>query len=538
MVEKLNDGVSVRWLTRLWPADGHRPVERIKAEEARDSSIPPDGDHVKKVGLKGWLRAGQIIGILILFAAYIYLDALAAMDREKVRGWFKRLLQLVVRKILAQEALQKEERLRRQAIWLRERLLKLGPTFIKIGQALATRGDLLPVPYLLELAKLQDEVPPFSNAVAALILTEDLGAPPDQVFARIDWTPIASASLGQVYHAWLPTGEEVAVKVQRPHLKEAVSFDLVILKRIARFLKRYPRLFRGVDWTGVLDEFGLTIFEEMNYVQEGRNADRFRQNFGRWREVYVPKIYWQYTTERVLTMEFIHGWKVTDVHALLRQGITPYKINRLLARTYLKQMLEDGFFHADPHPGNLRVMPDGRLAFFDFGMTGTIDARLQGLMIDAFFHILNRDVSGLVDDLIRLEFLDPQVDPRAIRPVVEDLFREYLGLKLSEVNFKELTYEVAEVVYEYPFKIPARFTRMIRALMELEGIGIAIDPDFNFIEIARPFAREYLFKRETRHLRDQLLARLFRGQNGQLSLAKVWYLAKLAVKVYLERLRE
>lgn len=538
MHKTLSDATIGHRLKWLWGADGHRSPQRLKGERPVDSAQLSAGDSVTKVGLKGWLRALQIVGVLILFAAYIYLDALAAMDREKVQGRIKRLLQRVVRKILAQEALQKEERLRRQAIWLRERLLKLGPTFIKIGQALATRGDLLPVPYLLELAKLQDEVPPFPNAVAARILTEELGAPPDQIFARIEWTPIASASLGQVYRAWLPTGEEVAIKVQRPHLKKAISFDLIILKRIARFLKRYPRLFRGVDWTGVLDEFGLTIFEEMNYIQEGRNADRFRENFRRWKEVYVPKIYWQYTTERVLTMEFIHGWKVTDVEALLRQGITPYKINRLLARTYLKQMLEDGFFHADPHPGNLRVMADGRLAFFDFGMTGTIDARLQGLMIDAFFHILNRDVAGLVDDLIRLEFLDPQVDPRTIRPVVEDLFREYLGLKLSEVNFKELTYEVAEVVYEYPFKIPVRFTRMIRALMELEGIGIAIDPDFNFIEIARPFAREYLFKRETRHLRDQLLGRLFRGQDGKLSLGKVWYLAKLAVKVYLERLRE
>ncbi len=536
MIETLKGSPLRSWLSRLARTDGHRSIPAEKPDLAHD--LAPADEHLIRSGIRSWMRAVQIVGVMILFAAYIYLDALAARDREKVRGQFKRVLQWVVRKILAQGALQKEERLRRQAIWLRQRLVRLGPTFIKIGQALATRGDLLPVPYLLELAKLQDEVPPFPNALAAQIITQELGAPPDHLFTDIQWRPIASASLGQVYRARLPGGQEVAIKVQRPHLNKTIRFDLIILKRIARFLKRYPRLFRGVDWTGVLDEFALTIFEEMNYVHEARNADRFRENFRRWKEIYVPKIYWPYTTERVLTMEFIHGWKVTDTEALLRQGITPSKINRLLARTYLKQMLEDGFFHADPHPGNLRVMPDGRLAFFDFGMTGTIDARLQGLMIDAFFHILNRDVSGLVDDLIRLEFLDPGVDPQVIRPVVEDLFRDYLGLKLSEVNFKELTYEVAEVVYEYPFKIPVRFTRMIRALMELEGIGIAIDPDFNFIEIARPFAREYLFKRETRHLRDHLLGRLVRGHNGELSLSKVWYLAKLALKVYWERLRE
>jgi predicted unusual protein kinase regulating ubiquinone biosynthesis (AarF/ABC1/UbiB family) len=182
-------------------------------------------------------------------------------------------------------------------------------------------------------------------------------------------------------------------------------------------------------------------------------------------------------------------------------------------------------------------MPDGRLAFFDFGMAGRLDARLQGLMIEAFFHIVNRDVAGLVDDLIRLGFLDPKVDPRLIRPLVEDLFREYLGLKLSEIKFKELTYELAEVVYAYPFRIPARFTYMIRALMELEGIGIAIDPEFNFIDVARPFAREYLFKREARQLRRELLNRLLWGQDGTLHLERLWRVAKLAVRVYLDKLK-
>jgi predicted unusual protein kinase regulating ubiquinone biosynthesis (AarF/ABC1/UbiB family) len=292
-----------------------------------------------------------------------------------------------------------------------------------------------------------------------------------------------------------------------------------------------------VDWTGVLDEFAYTILQEMDYVQEAHNAERFRHNFKSWKEIYVPRIYWEYTTSHVLTMEYIHGLKVTEVEELERRGIAPAKVNRLLVRTYLKQMLEDGFFHADPHPGNLRVMPDGQLAFFDFGMAGQINAHLQSLMIDAFFHILGRDVQGLVEDLIKLEFLDLDADREAIRPLVEDLFKDYLGLKLSEIRFKELTYEIADVVYEYHFKIPSRFTYMIRALMELEGIGVAIDPDFNFIDTAKPYARQYLLKRESRHLRQQIFNKLLRGEDGRIKLDKVWYLAKTAVKVLLDKLQ-
>lgn len=491
-----------------------------------------------RLTLRSWIRSLEIVSVATLFGIYLYLDMLAATDRSKVKGRFRRLLHLLAKRLLAQEALRREERLARQAVWLRNRLLKLGPTFIKIGQALATRADLLPMAYVKELSRLQDEVPPFPHHEAMALLERELGAPVSSIFAHLDDEPVASASLGQVYYGLLPDGSEVAVKIQRPRLKQTIEFDLRILNRIIKFLKRYPTLFRGVDWTGVLNEFAFTIYQEMDYLHEAQNAERFRQNFHGWKEVYVPQIYWHLTTSRVLTMEYIHGLKVTDVEALRARGITPFKINRLLARTYLKQMLEDGFFHADPHPGNLRVMPDGRLAFFDFGMAGQIEERIQLLMIDAFFHLLDRDVEGLVDDLMKLELLEADADREKIRPLVEDLFKEYLGLKLSEIRFKELTYELADVVYEYHFKIPSRFTYMIRALMELEGIGVAVDPDFNFIEIARPFARQYLFKRETRHLRNRIIGKLLRGDNHELRLDKIWYLAKVAAQIVLDTFRD
>ncbi|MBI3950872.1 MAG: AarF/ABC1/UbiB kinase family protein [Acidobacteria bacterium] len=491
-----------------------------------------------RLGLRGWLRSMEIVSVGILFGASLYLDLLASMEPDKVRGRFRKLVHYVVKKVFAQEVLQREERMAKQAAWLKHRLVKLGPTFIKIGQAIATRADLLPMAYIKELSKLQDEVPPFPHEEAMVILERELGAPISSLFAHLDSAPVAAASLGQVYYGLLPDGHQVAVKIQRPRLKETIDFDLRILNRIVKFLKRYPNLFRGVDWTGVLNQFAVTIYQEMDYLQEAQNADRFRHHFRHWKDVYVPQIYWQLTTRQVLTMEYIHGLKVTEVGSLRARGFTPAKINRLLARTYLKQMLEDGFFHADPHPGNLRVMPDGRLAFFDFGMAGQIDQWVQGLMIDAFFHILNRDVGGLIEDLMNLEFLDSDADREVLRPLVEDLFKEYLGLKLSEVHFKELTYELADVVYEYQFKIPSRFTYMIRALMELEGIGVAIDPDFNFIEMARPFARQYLFKRETRHLRNRIINKLIRGDKNEIKLDKLWYLAKVAAKIFWDKVRE
>jgi predicted unusual protein kinase regulating ubiquinone biosynthesis (AarF/ABC1/UbiB family) len=308
--------------------------------------------------------------------------------------------------------------------------------------------------------------------------------------------PVAAASLGQVYRGRLHTGEVVAIKVQRPELEQTINFDLAVLRWLARFAARYPSLTRGVNWEGTLDEFAAVIFEEMDYVQEARNAEAFRYNFRKWREVYVPKIYWSHVSPRVLTMEFIEGTKVIDLQTLDERQINRVEVVRLIARTYLKQLLEDGYFHADPHPGNLRVLDDGRLAFFDFGMVGRITAEMQDKMIDAFFHIVDKDVHGLTQDLINLHFLAPTIDPNAIRPVVEKLFSDYLTLKLGEVRFKELTYELAEVMYEYPFHIPANFTYIIKAIMTLEGVGITLDPKFSFFDVAKPFAKEFMLKRE------------------------------------------
>jgi predicted unusual protein kinase regulating ubiquinone biosynthesis (AarF/ABC1/UbiB family) len=460
------------------------------------------------------------------------------------RGAFLRILDKAIRLLRlivfrgAEGSEKKEARLQKQAEWLRESLIDLGPTFIKIGQALGTRADLLPLAYVKELSTLQDQVPAFPTGEAFARIEAELDRPLQECFAEIDSAPIASASLGQVYRARLASGEEVAVKVQRPDLEEIVSFDIAVLYRIVQLTNRFfPRANENADWDGMLREFYTTIFEEMDYVKEGRNADRFRYNFRTWRAVKVPKIFWSHTGRRVLTLEFIRGTKVVDLEALRARRISPVKVNRLLVRTYLKQLLEDGFFHADPHPGNLLVMDSGHLAFFDFGMVGRITPKLQSQMIDAFFHVVAKDVQGLGQDIINLNFLKPGVDEETVRPVVESLFTLYLNLRLGEVKFKELTYDLAEVVYEYPFRLPANFTYVMRALMTLEGIGIVTDPRFSFFETAKPYAKEFMLKREGKVFRQLIFDKMTGREDGsgRIEWARVWKLTKMAAQMYLER---
>jgi len=503
-----------------------RPVNPLVAEPEGVLVEPPNAAAVSRYnpherlaghGLRGWWRAWQIVSTFAFYYIFVVIYH---------RGWF-----------LGRKHESEERHLRWQAEWFVRQLLKLGPTFIKIGQALATRADLLPLAYIKELTGLQDNVPAFPNSVAFAIIERELGGRVEDLYAEFDPAPIAAASLGQVYRARLATGEDVAVKVQRPRLDETINFDLAVLRRMARFLNRYPKLVRGVDWEATLNEFATVIFEEMDYVQEGRNADLFRSNFRDWAEVHVPAIHWKLSSPRVLTMEFIEGTKLLDLAGLRARGIDPPVVVRLVARTYLKQLLEDGYFHADPHPGNLRVMPDGRLAFFDFGMVGRITPRLQGMMVDAFFHIIEKDVRGLTQDLINLNFLAPSVDPEVIRPVVEKLFKDYLTLKLGQIRFKDLTYEMAEIIYQFPFTLPAHFTYIMRAIMTLEGMGIVMDPNFAFFDVARPYAKEFMLRREGRQFRDLILGKLFYGEEGSIEWGKIWKLAKMAFKWYVDSLR-
>lgn len=509
-------------------------------------------------GWRGYLRLFQVSNVIGKLALYLYLDqyemhrtqqlkaANARLETarrltwlavlgEKFHGlqmWFVHQFILLLRWKMIGTEVNKEVTQEKQAVWLKDKLIKLGPTFIKIGQSLGTRADLLPLSFVKALGELQDNVPKFPNEIAFARIEKELGRKINEVYAEFDIEPIAAASLGQVYRAKLFTGEEVAVKVQRPNLEGIIKGDIEILRKVAKFAERFPSLNENADWAGMLREFDETVHEEMDYAKEGKNAERFDESFKDWETVHVPKIYWSASSEKVLTMEFIRGTKVVDLPQLKSRGLSAEKVNRLLIKTYLKQLLEDGFFHADPHPGNLLVMEDGRLAFFDFGMVGRISPQLQAKMIDAFFHVVAKDPAGIAQDLIDLEFLKPGADESKIKEVVIKMFELHLDLKLKDVKFKELTYDLADVMYDYPFRLPSNFTYIMRALMTLEGIGIIVDPEFNFFETAKPYAKEFMLKREGKDLRNLLLDKLLGRdtENGKLDLDRTWKLAKMAAK--------
>lgn len=397
----------------------------------------------------------------------------------------------------------------RRAVWLRELLTKLGPAYIKIGQALSTRPDLVPPVYLEELTKLQDKLPPFPNQIAYQFIEEELGQPPQEVYAELSPDPIAAASLGQVYKGKLKTGEEVAVKVQRPDLRERITIDLYILRRLAAWAQKNIKRVRS-DLVAILDELGSRIFEEMDYIHEGENAERFYQLYGHLKDVYVPKIYWEYTNRRVLTMEWINGVKLTQTEEIRAFGVDARYLIEVGVNCSLLQLLEDGFFHADPHPGNLLATFDGKLAYLDFGMMSEIKPQQRYGLIQAIVHLVNRDFEALAHDYVTLEFLTPDTDLRPIIPAFTRVFGNALGASVSELNIKSITDDLSALMYEYPFRVPAYYALIIRSLVTLEGIAINIDPNFKVLSEAYPYVSKRLLTDSSPELRASLRDLLFK----------------------------
>jgi predicted unusual protein kinase regulating ubiquinone biosynthesis (AarF/ABC1/UbiB family) len=489
---------------------------------------------ISDYGKEGWFRAIKLAYLFLIFSICLYLDALVRKEKSELESFTEKLIYFFAKYFHPSRNLEIEKLQKKRATWLTDKLAQLGPTFIKIGQTLSTRPDIVPLEYTKELTRLQDQVPSFPQPVAWSIIEEELGASPETIFASIDQEPLAAASLGQVYRARLKTGEKVAVKVQRPNLPEIVNLDLAILRQVVRYLEiKYPNLTLGIEWLRIIDEFAELLFEEMDYFKEVENAEVFRKNFAKWPEIYVPIIYSQYSSRKVIVEEFIDGLKVNDISAIKAKNIEPIEVVKLMSRTYLKQLLEDGFFHADPHPGNLRLMADGRLAFFDFGMVGKLTKEMQSKLVDAFFHIVERDVHGIVEDLIELRFLKEGFDPEEFRSSIEEVFSHYIGLKIGQLKFRELVQVVSQTLYELPITIPPQFTFVMRALTTLEGIGILMDPNFSFFDTVKPYAKEFMFKQEGRQLRDKLLGKLVKGDDGKIAWDKIWKLAKMAVKHYL-----
>ncbi|MEM8777506.1 MAG: AarF/ABC1/UbiB kinase family protein [Cyanobacteria bacterium P01_G01_bin.49] len=401
----------------------------------------------------------------------------------------------------------KEER--KRAIDLREMLTTLGPTYIKIGQALSTRPDLVPPVYLDELTTLQDQLPSFPNEIAYRFIQEELGKHPDTIYRELSAKPIAAASLGQVYRGTLKTGEKVAVKVQRPDLIKRITLDIYIIRKLSIWAQKTFSFIRS-DLVAITDELAGRIFEEINYFQEGRNAEEFAELYGHLPEIYIPKIYWEYTGRRVLTMEWIEGTKLTNIEAIESAGISATHLVEVGVNCSLRQLLEHGFFHADPHPGNLLAMTDGRLAYLDFGMMSRIKPYQRYGLIEAVVHLVNRDFESLAYDYVKLDFLTPETDLEPIIPALTEVFGNALGSSVAELNFKSITDQMSDMMYEFPFKVPAYYALILRSMVTLEGIAIGIDPNFKVLSKAYPYVAKRLLIDPSPQLRASLKDLLFK----------------------------
>jgi predicted unusual protein kinase regulating ubiquinone biosynthesis (AarF/ABC1/UbiB family) len=410
---------------------------------------------------------------------------------------------------------QVEQNKLKRAAELRQLLTRLGPTFIKVGQALSTRPDLVRKDFLEELVKLQDQLPPFDNAIAYQIIETELGRPVKEIYSELSPTPVAAASLGQVYQGRLLSGEEVAVKVQRPNLRPVITLDLYLMRWAASWLSPWLPLNLGHDLSLIVDEFGTKLFEEIDYLNEGRNAEKFATNFRNDPHVKVPAIYWRYTSTRVLTLEWLNGYKLTDTKRIKEAGLDPEAIIEIGVTSGLQQLLEHGFFHADPHPGNLFAMPDGRMGYIDFGMMDQLDETTKETLVDAIVHLVNKDYSDLAEDYVKLGFLTSDTDICPIVPALERLLGDAISRNVGDFNFKTITDQFSELMYEYPFRVPAKFALIIRSLVTQEGIALSLNPNFKIVEVAYPYVARRLLTGESPQLRRRLLNVLFKDGKFQ-----------------------
>lgn len=410
---------------------------------------------------------------------------------------------------------QEEQNKLKRAIQLRQLLTRLGPTFIKVGQALSTRPDLIRKDYLEELVKLQDQLPPFDNGLAYKIIETELERSVEEIFSELSPSPVAAASLGQVYRGRLLSGEEVAVKVQRPNLRPTLTLDLYLLRWAAGWLGSWLPLNLGHDLTMIVDEFGTKLFEEIDYINEARNAEKFAHDFRDDLQVKVPGIYWRYTNTHVLTLEWINGFKLTQTQSIREAGLDPEKIIQIGVTAGLQQLLEHGFFHADPHPGNLFAMPDGRMAYIDFGMMDQLHETTKETLVDALVHVVNKEYDELAKDFVNLGFLTPDTDIRVIIPALELVLENAIGKNVGEFNLKTITDHFSELMYEYPFRIPAQFALIIRSVVTQEGIALSLNPNFKLVEVAYPYVARRLLTGESPKLRRRLLNVLFKDGKFQ-----------------------
>ncbi|MCA2723348.1 MAG: AarF/ABC1/UbiB kinase family protein [Microcystis sp. M048S1] len=376
----------------------------------------------------------------------------------------------------------------RRAKWLVDRLMNLGPTFIKIGQSLSTRADLIPLEYIEQLTQLQDRVPEFNSQEAIRVIETELGQPLDNLFASFTVSPLACASLGQVHRARLLSGEEVVIKVQRPNLEGLFNLDFELLHRLTRWLNIFPGV-KKYNLEAIYQEFFELLFQEIDYIHEGKNAERFRENFKNYPQVKVPLVYWQYTTRRVLTLEYVPGIKVDDRETLLANGINVDGIIQLGICSYLKQLLQDGFFQSDPHPGNMAVSQEGELIFYDFGTMFELKSVAKDQMIETFFAILRKDTETVLKTLMYMGLIEPVVELQPVRNIVQFLLDEFRDKPVDVRAFEQISDQVYLMFKQQPFRLPPQMTFIIKSVTTLDGIARSLDPQYNLLAASQPFVK-------------------------------------------------
>jgi len=381
------------------------------------------------------------------------------------------------------------EKRRRRARRLKETLIDLGPTYIKLGQVLSTRPDVVPGAYIDELTELQDDVPPAPYEGVERVIKKEVGSP-DDVFDTFERDALSGASLGQVHVAYY-RGEKVAVKVRRPGVESLVNADLRAVSIFLPVVRRAARIMgeeaHADSLKGLTDDFERRIKEEMNYRRERSMLEEIRGNFEGDDRVRIPRSYPEVSTERVLTLEYVEGIKINDVRMLERRGHNTGEIAKNLEKIYLKMTLVDGVFHGDPHPGNLAVNADGQIVLYDFGMSGRLSPSLQDSLVDFYLAASNGNPEGVVDAMIEMGTLDREVNRKLMVDIVEIAIEDYSGGDVSEMRVQQLMDEIEETIYEYPLRIPSYIALGLRVSTIVEGVCLELDPDFDFLGVAREF---------------------------------------------------
>jgi predicted unusual protein kinase regulating ubiquinone biosynthesis (AarF/ABC1/UbiB family) len=380
------------------------------------------------------------------------------------------------------------DRRRRRARRLLNSLLTLGPTFIKLGQLLSTRPDVLPPAYIDVLSELQDRVPPAEWSDARTVLESEVG-PVEEAFDEFDTEAISGASLGQVYLAEYD-GVRVAVKVRRPGVESLVEADLRVIKWSLPLLLRFVPEGQAYSLENLADEFAKTIRQEMDYDREARMLEEIRENLSGQGGIAIPAVLHARSGPRVLTMEYIPGTKITDVETLDELGIDRGTVAERLQRVYLQMIVEDGVFHADPHPGNLAVQPDGTIVFYDFGMSGRVDEFVQNKIIDFYVAVARQNIDEILDALIELGTLSPEADRATMADVMELAIRDARGEDIEQYRVQQIVNQVEDTIYEFPLRLPSNLALVLRVATVVEGVCVTLDPDFDFIAVATEYLTE------------------------------------------------